>query len=376
MSDEKIPLLDLAAQNDPLSPAIRAAIDRVIAASAFVLGPEVERLERELEAALGVGYALGVSSGTDALLLALMALGVGPGDEVVTTPYSFFATAGCVARVGARPVFVDVDPSTLNVRADAMRAAITPRTKALLPVHLFGQPADPEGLAALVRDTGIPVIEDAAQAIGARTRVGPVGGIGAVGCFSFFPSKNLGAFGDAGLVTTNDAALAERMRRLRAHGAHPKYFHALIGGNFRLDGIQAAVLRVKLPHLEAWTAARRANAARYDALFAEAALPEERLRVLERREEGHIVNQYVIRTSHRDALREHLASRGIGSEVYYPRPLHLQECFAFLGHREGDFPEAERAARDSLALPIFPELGEARLERVAREVISFLRRAA
>ena len=373
VDEAPIPLLDLAAQNAPLLPEIRAAMDRVVASHAFILGPEVEALERELAADLGVRHALGVSSGTDALLLALMALEVGPGDEVVTTPYSFFATAGCVARVGATPVFADVDPRTLNLDVGKARAAITPRTKAILPVHLFGQPCDPAGIAALARESGLPVVEDAAQAIGARTAEGPVGGLGAVGCFSFFPSKNLGAFGDAGLVTTNDDALAEKMRRLRSHGGHPKYFHAMIGGNFRLDALQAAVLRVKRPHLPGWTEARRRNAARYDALFAEAALPAALLRTPERIEPGHIYNQYVIRTSHRDALKAHLTAQGIGSEIYYPLPLHRQACFAYLGHAEGAFPEAERAARESLALPIFPELGDTRLARVARTVIEFLR---
>ncbi|MDQ3038054.1 MAG: DegT/DnrJ/EryC1/StrS family aminotransferase [Myxococcota bacterium] len=374
-SDAPIPLLDLAAQNAPLLGEIRVAMDRVIAKNAFILGAEVEALEKELASTLGIAHAIGVSSGTDALLLALMALDIGAGDEVVTTPYSFFATAGCIARLGATPVFVDVDPRTLNLDLAKARAAITPQTKAILPVHLFGQPCDPAGLAALAAETGLPILEDAAQAIGARTAQGPVGGIGAVGCFSFFPSKNLGAFGDAGLVTTNDAALAEKMKRLRAHGAHPKYFHSMIGGNFRLDAIQAAVLRVKLPRLEGWTAARRANAARYDELFAAAKLPKTVLATPERVEDGHIYNQYVIRTPHRDVLKKHLGARGIGNEIYYPRPLHAQECFAYLGHGAGAFPEAEKAASESLALPIFPELGEARLRRVVGAVVELLRSA-
>ncbi|UJR86726.1 DegT/DnrJ/EryC1/StrS family aminotransferase [Sandaracinus amylolyticus] len=368
-----IPLLDLTAQNGPLLPEIRVAMDRVIAKNAFILGAEVEQFEKEVAKHIGVAHALGVSSGTDALLLALMALDVGQGDEVVTTPYSFFATAGCVARLGAKPVFVDVDPRTMNMDVAQARAAITPRTKAILPVHLFGQPCDPEALAALGRETNIPIIEDAAQAIGATTKLGPVGGLGAVGCFSFFPSKNLGAFGDAGLVTTNDAALAEKMKRLRAHGAHPKYFHALIGGNFRLDAIQAAVLRVKLPHLSGWTEGRRANAGLYDRLFAEAGLPSAALRTPARVESGHIYNQYVIRTAHRDALKKHLGESGIATEIYYPRPLHLQECFAYLGHAKGAFPESERAADDSLALPVYGELGESRVRRIARTVIDFLK---
>jgi dTDP-4-amino-4,6-dideoxygalactose transaminase len=365
---EAIPLLDLEAQNGPLLPEIRDAIDRVVTSQQFILGPEVDALEREIEAALGLPHAIGVSSGTDALLVALMALGVGPGDEVISSPFSFFATAGCIARAGAKPVFVDVDPDSFEIEPGAVRAAVTERTAAILPVHLFGQPADVEGMRAL----GSPIIEDAAQAIGARVGDRPVGALGTVGCFSFFPSKNLGAFGDAGLVTTTDASLAAKIRVLRAHGAEPKYFHALIGGNFRLDAIQAAVLRVKLPHLARWERARRDNAALYDRLFAEAGLDPDVLRPPPRVREHHVVNQYVIRSTRRAALREHLASFGIGTAIYYPRPLHLQACFDYLGHREGDFPEAERACREALALPIFPELGEARIRRVARAVTSFL----
>ena len=365
---EEIPLLDLEAQNGPLLPEIRAAIDRVVTSQQFILGPEVDALEREIEATLGLPHAIGVSSGTDALLVALMALGIGPGDEVITTPFSFFATAGCIARVGAKPIFVDVDPDSFEIEPDAVSAAVGERTAAVLPVHLFGQPADVESMRSL----GLPIIEDAAQAIGARSGGRPVGALGTVGCFSFFPSKNLGAFGDAGLVTTTDPSLAEKIRVLRAHGAEPKYFHALIGGNFRLDAIQAAVLRVKLPHLAQWERARRDNAALYDELFAAAGLDPASFRPPSRVREHHVVNQYVVRSPRRDALREHLASRGIGTAIYYPRPLHLQACFEHLGHREGDFPEAERACREALALPIFPELGEARVRRVAEAVVSFL----
>jgi dTDP-4-amino-4,6-dideoxygalactose transaminase len=374
VSDPAIPLLDLAAQNAPLHAQIHEALERVIRSNAFILGAEVDALERELANALGIPHSIGVSSGTDALLLAMMALGIGPGDEIITTPYSFFATAGCIARLHATPVFVDIDPRTFNLDLEKARGAIGSKTKAILPVHLFGQPCDPRGLIALWREFEIPIIEDAAQAIGAVSECGPIGGIGAIGCFSFFPSKNLGAFGDAGLCTTRDEALAHTMRRLRSHGAEPKYFHQLIGGNFRLDALQAAVLRVKLPHLNAWTEERRVNAANYDRLFREAQLPPAVLETPARIELGHIYNQYVIRTPHRDALKEHLRDRNIGSEIYYPRPLHLQECFAYLGYTAGDFPEAEKAARETLALPIFPELGKERLERVANTVIEFLRR--
>ena len=364
----EIPLLDLEAQNEPLLAEIREAIERVVRSQRFILGPEVDTLERELEAHLGVPHAIGVSSGTDALLVALMALGIGPGDEVVTTPFSFFATAGCIARVGARPVFADIDPVSMNLDPTLAAEAIGEHTRAIMPVHLFGQPADVTAL----RNPGIPIIEDAAQAIGARTAQGSAGALGDLGCFSFFPSKNLGAFGDAGLVTARDADLAERVRVLRVHGGKPKYFHEIVGGNFRLDAIQAAVLRVKLPHLDRWADVRRRNAELYDRLFADAAVDPPLLATPRRVEPGHAYNQYVIRTSRRDALREHLTSRGIGTEIYYPRPLHLQGCFAHLGHREGDFPESERASREALALPVFPELGEARARRVAETVISFL----
>ncbi len=368
MSQAPIPMLDLEAQNGPLVEEVREAMDRVVQSQRFIMGPEVEALEAELAAYLGVPHAIGVSSGTDALLVALMALGVGPGDEVVTTPFSFFATAGCIARVGAKPVFADIDPVTMNLDPARAEAAISERTRAVMPVHLFGQPA------AIPRTHGIPVVEDAAQALGARTDAGPVGALGAFGCFSFFPSKNLGCFGDGGLVTAADPALADAARVLRVHGGAPKYFHAVIGGNFRLDPLQAAVLRVKLPHLDRWTKGRRDNAALYDRLFAEAALDPELLVTPRRAAEGHVYNQYVIRTPRRDALREHLAARGVATEIYYPRPLHLQECFAYLGHAEGDFPEAERASREVLALPVFPELGEPRVTRVAEAVLEFLRR--
>jgi dTDP-4-amino-4,6-dideoxygalactose transaminase/acetyltransferase-like isoleucine patch superfamily enzyme len=376
--DGPIPLLDLAAQNHPLLPELRAAFERVVAHGGFILGKEVEAFEAAVAAELGVSHAVGVSSGTDALLVALMALGVGPGDEVVTTPFSFFATAGCIARLGARPVFVDIDRATYNLDVRLVGAAITPRTKAILPVHLFGQPCDVRPLQELACARGLPIVEDAAQAIGATTAHGPVGKLGAIGCFSFFPSKNLGAFGDGGLCTTEDPDLAERLRVLRAHGGKPKYHHATIGGNFRLDALQAAILSVKLPHLRTWAQGRAQNAARYTALFAEAkrrhGLDDATLGLPVAREPGHVWNQYVIRTARRDALRKHLTERRIGTEIYYPVPLHRQACFADLGYAEGSLPEAEGAAREVLALPIFPELGEDRLQAVVQAVVSFLTR--
>lgn len=372
-----IPLLDLAAQNQPLMPELRAAFERVAAHGHFILGPEVESFERAVAAYLGVEHAIGVSSGTDALLVALMALDLGPGDEVITSPFSFFATAGCVARLGAVPVFVDIDPATFNLDVTKVERAITAKTKLILPVHLFGQPCAMAPLQALAVAHGLRLVEDAAQAIGARTALGPVGGLGALAAFSFFPSKNLGAFGDAGLVTTNDAALAARVRLLRSHGASPKYFNPEIGGNFRLDALQAALLAVKLPHLDAWAQGRAQNAARYTAAFEAAELrgadlARDALTLPRAVEAGHVWNQYTIRTPRRDALKAHLAAAQIGHEVYYPLPLHLQKCFAKLGHAEGAFPEAERASREALSLPIFPELGEVRLARVVREVVGFL----
>lgn len=368
-----IPMLDVGAQNAPLADELRAAFDRVLSHGQFILGPEVAAFEREIAAYLGVGHAVGVSSGTDALLVALMALDVGPGDEVITTPFSFFATGGCISRLGATPVFVDIEPTTFNLDPAKVAAAIGPKTKAIVPVHLFGQTCDMRALRAVAGE--LPLVEDAAQALGAASDEGKAGALGALGCFSFFPSKNLGCFGDGGLVTTNDAALAERVRVLRAHGAKPKYFHALIGGNFRLDALQAALLRVKLPHLDAWHDARRRNAARYDAAFAAAGLPAERLTPPLRVYEGHVYNQYVIRTDRRDALLAHLGERDIGCAIYYPLPLHLQGCFASLGYREGDLPVSERAAHEVLALPVYPELGDAGVDHVAETVVDFLRRS-
>jgi dTDP-4-amino-4,6-dideoxygalactose transaminase len=285
-----------------------------------------------------------------------MAIGVGSGDEVITSTYSFFATAGCIARTGAKPVLVDIDPLTYNIDPDSIRAVLTPKTRAIIPVHLYGLCADMDRIMSIAQEAGVPVIEDAAQAIGATYRNRQAGSIGAMGCFSFFPSKNLGAFGDGGLVTTNDASLAHELRLLRNHGAEPKYFHKRIGGNFRLDAIQAAVLRVKLPHLARWTSRRRENAVRYDALFADAGLTDRVTLPAAPADRRHIFNQYVVRVPDRDRVRALLAEQGIGTEIYYPVPFHLQECFVPLGYGRGDFPQAEAAAASTLALPIYGEL--------------------
>ncbi len=351
-----VPLLDLQAQYAPLRDELLAAITRVCDSQRFIMGPEVESLERELAAMIGVQHAIGVSSGTDALLAAMTALGIGPGSEVVTSTYSFFATAGCVSRLGATPRLVDIDPVTYNLDPAGVRAAITSRTRAIIPVHLYGLCADMDPILEIAAEAGVPVIEDAAQAIGAAYRGRHAGSMGAAGCFSFFPSKNLGAFGDGGLITTNDDRLAHEIRLLRNHGAEPKYIHKRIGGNFRLDTLQAAVLRVKLPHLSRWSDMRRANAARYDRLIDEAGLSAHIVRPVEPAGRRHIFNQYIVRVPERDRVRAALAEGGIGTEVYYPVPFHLQECFASLGYRRGDLPEAEAAASSTLALPIYGEL--------------------
>jgi dTDP-4-amino-4,6-dideoxygalactose transaminase len=369
-----VPLLDLQAQYAPLRDEVLAAIARVCDSQRFIMGPEIDALERELAALLGIRHAIAVSSGTDALLLALMTLDVKAGDEVVTTPFSFFATAGCVVRVGARPVLVDIDPRTFNIDPELAAAAITPRTKAIMPVHLFGAAAEMDPIVAAADRAGIPVIEDAAQAIGATYKSRPLGGIGALGCFSFFPSKNLGAFGDAGLVTTNDDALAEKARLLRTHGMKPKYYHHLIGGNFRMDALQAAVLRVKAPHLDGWTEGRRRNAARYRTLFKDAGLDDAITVPADPADRRHIYNQFVIRTPDRDGLKRHLDQQGIGNEIYYPVPFHLQPCFADLGYRRGAFPHAERAADDSLAIPVYGELTEAQQRTVVSTIAQFVQR--
>jgi dTDP-4-amino-4,6-dideoxygalactose transaminase len=371
-----VPLLDLQAQYRPIRDELLRALTRVADSQQFILGAEVEAFERDMAERFGVPHTIGVSSGTDALLAALMALGIGPGDEVITPTYSFFATAGCIARLGATPVFVDIDPATLNVDPGAVARAVTSSTRAIVAVHLFGLPADLTPLLAVAAQAGVPLIEDAAQAIGATYGGRPVGTIGTVGCFSFFPSKNLGGFGDGGLIVTADAALAAEIRLLRNHGMEPRYVHHRIGGNFRLDALQAAVLRVKAPHLERWTAARRRNADRYRSLFETAGclnlvgLPQEPP------DATHIYNQFVIRTPFRDSLREHLTSQRVGTEIYYPVPFHRQPCFAHLAAADRAFPVADAAAATSLALPIYGELSDDQLRHVVATIAHFIHEAA
>jgi dTDP-4-amino-4,6-dideoxygalactose transaminase len=382
-----VPLLDLKPQYAPLAAEITASIAGICAAQQFVLGRHVAAFEAAAAAYCRVAHGIGVSSGTDALLLALMGLGIGTGDEVVTSPYTFFATAGTIARVGARPVFCDIDADTFNLRPAAVRAfleghcerragqlvnrATGGRVRALMPVHLYGQCADMQALLALAREFGLKVIEDAAQAIGADDALGRrAGSMGDVGCLSFFPTKNLGAFGDAGMCTTQDEELAGHLKILRVHGGEPKYYHSFIGGNFRLDEIQAAVLAIKLPHLDDWTAGRARNAEYYLAAFRKAGIAGLVTPPLARTGR-HIWNQFVMRAPRRDALKSFLAQQGIGTEIYYPVPLHLQRCFDYLGHRAGDFPEAERAAAETLALPIYAELSPQQLQYVVDRVVAF-----
>jgi dTDP-4-amino-4,6-dideoxygalactose transaminase len=359
----KVPLLDLKAQHDPIQKELLDAIAQVLASQAFILGSDVKKLEDRIASYCQTQFAVGVSSGTDALLAALLALGVGPGDEVITTPYSFFATAGAIVRLGATPVFADIDPRTYNLDPAKVEPAVTSRTKAILPVHLYGQCADMEPILKIAARHGLAVVEDAAQAIGADYRDGRrAGSMGTMGCLSFFPSKNLGALGDGGMVVTNSAELAEKLRVLRVHGGKPKYYHKVIGGNFRLDTIQAAILNVKLNYLNGWTKQRRQNADHYRLLFEESGLLEKGIVLPEAVYAGtgaandHIYNQFVIRIVERDRVREFLNEQGIGTEVYYPVPFHLQECFASLGYKRGDFPESERAGNETVALPIYPEL--------------------
>ncbi len=381
MAENKItvPLLDLRAQYAPLREEIRAAMDAVCDAQAFILGPVVSDFEKQVAAYCGTAEAIGMSSGTDALLAALMAFGVGPGDGVVTSPFSFFATAGSIVRLGAVPVFADINPLTYNLDPERARTAIAQaaarfpgiRIKALMPVHLFGQCADMDGLMSVAESSGLRVIEDACQAIGAEYpgQAGHwrAGAIGDAGCYSFFPSKNLGGFGDGGLVAVQDRALATQLRELRNHGMEPKYYHRHVGGNFRLDALQAAVLAVKLKHLENWHAGRRANAARYDRLFAGS--PVQAPAAVYRGsgvKNFHIYNQYVVRVPDRDRVRQALAAASVGCDVYYPVPLHLQECFRSLGYKAGDFPVSEQAAAEVLALPVYPELTGEMQDHVAR----------
>jgi dTDP-4-amino-4,6-dideoxygalactose transaminase len=384
----QVPLLDLKGQYAPLRAEIETAIRQVCDEQRFVLGPNVTQLEADVAKYSHAKHGLGVSSGTDALLLALMALDISAGDEVITSPFTFFATAGVVARLGARPFFCDIDPATFNLDPTAVKEAIAARCelrgdrlvnratggviKALLPVHLYGQMADLDSLMTLARQYRLAVVEDAAQAIGAALADGRrAGSVGDVGCLSFFPTKNLGAFGDAGMCVCNDSALYERMRILRVHGGEPKYYHSAVGGNFRLDELQAAVLVIKLKHLDAWTRGRQANAARYDELLEAADLGEAVRAPARVAGCRHIFNQYVIRTAKRDALRAHLAAKGIGTEIYYPLPLHAQRCFAYLEHEPEDFPESQRAAAEVLALPIYPELKPEQLDYVVQEIAAF-----
>ena len=352
-----IPLIDLKSQFEPLRDQIRADIDRVMDAQQFVLGAEVKSLEEEIAQYSNTKQAIGCASGSDALLLALMALNVKAGDEIITTPFTFFATSSAVARLGARPVFVDIDPRTYNIDATKIEAAITPRTRALVPVHMYGQCADMDPLIEIGKRHGIPIVEDAAQAIGAEDRGRRAGSMGLLGCFSFYPTKNLGGAGDGGMIVASDDALAERLRALRVHGGVTEYLHTEIGINSRLDALQAVVLRVKLPHLDRWSNERRNKADKYNELFAEANLPYEVVTPFIRPDGRHIFHQYVVRVpAHRDALMSHLSKCGIGTKIYYPVPLHLQDCFSYLGYKAGDFPESERAAQETFALPVYPEL--------------------
>ncbi len=368
-----IPLLDLKAQYATIKEEIGKAIGEVLESQHFILGPKVEQCEKAIAAYSQCSYGIGVSSGSDALLACLMAENIGPGDEVITTPYTFFATVGAISRLGATPVFVDIDPATYNIDVTQIAAKMTKKTRAIIPVHLFGQIADMDPIMDLAEKHGLVVIEDAAQAIGAEYKGRRAGSIAHYGCFSFFPSKNLGAIGDAGMIVTNDAQRAEKLKVLRGHGAKPKYYHRVVGGNFRLDVVHAAVVSAKLPHLDAWTAARQRNAKRYDQLFREAGLP---IGLPEVTTDRHIFNQYVIRSSSRDELQAFLKSKGVGSEVYYPVPMHLQDCFAYLGVKAGAFPESEHAAQESLAIPVYPELSDAQARYVVECISEFIGRMA
>lgn len=386
----KVPLLDLKAQYQSIKADIDSAVAKVMMSQNFILGPLVEECERAIAKYAQCSHAVGVSSGTDALVVCLMAAGIGRGDEVITTPYTFFATAGSIARVGAKPVFVDIDPTTYNLDVTQIEAKLTPKTRAIMPVHLFGQMADMEAIMRIAEKHGVEVIEDAAQAIGAEHGRRHAGSIGHYGCFSFFPSKNLGGAGDGGMVVCQDNRRAEAVALLRSHGSKPKYHHKVIGGNFRLDAIQAAIVLAKLPYLDTWTAARQRNAERYDRLFAESGLevadsswrggqstvqgsarPEVTIpKVVTDR---HIFNQYVIRVAARDQLKAALNAKGVSTEIYYPIPMHLQECFSYLGERTGAFPESEHAANETLALPIFPELSDEQAQYVVQCVREFFR---
>ncbi len=371
----QVPLLDLKAQYASIKEEIRATLDEVLESQMFILGPKVEELEKQIASYSHVKHAVGVSSGSDALLISLMALDIGPGDEVITSPFTFFATAGVIARLRAVPVFVDIDPVTYNIAPEKIEAAVTARTKAIIPIHLFGQCADMRPLMEIASKYGLIVIEDAAQSLGAEYRGRRAGAIGHLGIFSFFPSKNLGGFGDGGMVVTNDEVLYERVKVLRVHGAQPKYYHKIVGGNFRLDAIQAAVLTVKMKYLEGWSQKRRDNAGSYDRQLAEARPIDIVLPKAVYRDGGdrdyHIYNQYTIRTKQRDRLQRFLKDNGIGTEIYYPLPLHLQECFKDLGYKKGDFPVAEESAGAVLSLPIYPELSTAQKDYIVEKIREF-----
>jgi dTDP-4-amino-4,6-dideoxygalactose transaminase len=378
-----VPLLDLQAQYETIRDEVRAAVDRVFEAQHFVLGAEVQALEEEIARYSQAKFAIGCASGSDALLLALMSCGVGQGDEVITTPFSFFATAGAITRLGARPVFVDIDQRTFNLNPALVGAAVTERTRAIIPVHLYGQCAemDPimelghQGWRRTGKDAGapIPIIEDAAQAIGAEDAKRRAGSMGTIGCFSFYPSKNLGGAGDGGMLVTNDLGHARRLHMLRVHGEETKYHHQVVGINSRLDALQAAVLRAKLPHLEQWTTARQRKAQQYELMLIDAGLAEQIEVPFVRATARHIFHQFVIRIrdGRRDALREHLRARGVGTDIYYPVPLHLQKCFAYLGYKEGDLPIAEQAAKETLALPVYPELTDEQQDYVVEMIAEF-----
>lgn len=368
-----VPALDLKAQYRAIRHEVEPVVLQVMEGQGFILGPEVAGFEAEAAAYCGARHAVGCSSGSDALLLPLLAWDLKPGDEVITSPYSFFATAGAIWRTGARPVFVDIDPSSYNIDPARIEAAITPRTRAIIPVHLYGQAADMDPILEVARDAGLYVLEDAAQAIGAGYRGTRAGTLGHAAAFSFYPSKNLGGFGDAGMVTADDPDLARRLGRLRVHGMEPKYHHHEVGYNARIDALQAAVLRVKLRHLDVWTTGRRWVADRYRRLFAHEGLGEVVTLPAELPGRYHVYNQFVVRVpaDARDPLRAHLAERRVGSEIYYPIPLHLQACFASLGHKVGDFPHAEAAANETIALPMYPELTDEMLKHVATSVGSF-----
>ena len=366
-------MLDLKAQYKTLASEIEVAVRKVLESQQLILGPEVKELEKEIAAYCNCEYGVGCASGSDALLLPLMAFGIGRGDEVITTPFTFFATVGSIVRLGATPVFVDIDPQTFNMDVTQLATVVTQRTRAIIPVHLFGQCVEMDVVERLAQQVGAVVIEDAAQAIGAEYQGRRAGSLGDVSAFSFYPSKNLGGAGDAGMMTTNRAELADDLRTLRAHGARKKYYHDRVGVNSRLDSLQAAILRVKFRYLESWAEARRANAVRYEQLFAEKGLELDGLIGLPVVGEGqyHVFNQYVIRAERRDDLRGYLTDCGIGTEIYYPVPMHMQACFEELGHKKGDFIEAERAAEEVLAIPIYPELSLSDQEYIVSTIAQF-----